>query len=187
MKHHVTFTIPKSKLLQSLLELSKISNSSQNNRITIEVTIIHNIIKLVIPGVELNIEGVTSGSAKAIVQLWYLQDIIENIKDKIIIGSISNSLMRINGLDFVAKTTFFDTDKILRSIKIPVNYTIADIAHLYLSEKYTPEEIEFNNLSKKVKEAMHRVNVDIAKSKLILSKYKVTQGEIEKLILKKLK
>lgn len=43
------------------------------------------------------------------------------------------------------------------------SFVILDIARLYLSEKYTPEEITFNNLDTEVTDAIDKLNTDIDK------------------------
>ena len=43
------------------------------------------------------------------------------------------------------------------------SFVILDIARLYLSEKYTPEEITFNNLDSEVTDAIDKLNTDIDK------------------------
>ena len=53
--------------------------------------------------------------------------------------------MEIKGLFLKVETTFFETDKILRSIKMPINYTDWHLLRLE-NEGYTPEELEFNKL-----------------------------------------
>ncbi|MBK9677855.1 MAG: hypothetical protein IPO69_03065 [Saprospiraceae bacterium] len=95
--------------------------------------------------------------------------------------------IHLNGLVFNALTTHFDDDRILRSIQLPINFTFIDIARLYLSEKYTTDEMLFNNLSEKVVKSFKEVNEDIEKAYNQLAKYGVRKVEIEELMHKKLK
>ena len=84
-------------------------------------------------------------------------------------------------------TTFFETDSILRSIKLPLNYTDMDLAKLLLSGKYTDEEIVFNNLAKESVKTMRKVKADIRKIILMMKVYGFKQKEVQQLILNKLK
>lgn len=83
--------------------------------------------------------------------------------------------------------TFFETDSILRSIQLPVNYTDMDLAKLLLSGKYTDEEISFNNLNATAADAMRKVKSDINKIVLQMKKYGFRKGEVEEMILNRLK
>ena len=75
-------------------------------------------------------------------------------------------------------TTFFETDSILRSIKLPLNYTDMDLAKLLLSGKYTDEEIVFNNLAKESVKTMRKVKADIRKIILMMKVYGFKQKEV---------
>ena len=58
---------------------------------------------------------------------------------------------------------------------------------LYLSEKYTTEEISFNHLDAKVYNAIDNLNDEIDKITSTLRKYGFQRKDISKLILDKLK
>lgn len=91
------------------------------------------------------------------------------------------------GFTFGVLTRFFEKDDILRSIDLPINYKFIDTAKLYLSEKYTTEEIIFNNLEKEVVDAINILDADIDKVTSIMRKYGFTRKEVEGIILNKLK
>lgn len=186
MSKSATFTLPKIPLLQSLSQINKLTKSSRKRKVTIEITVFKDHIKLVVPGIDLDISATASGAAKATLQLWYFTDIISNEKDDTLDCKIIYDQLHINGSVFKAQTTYFEDDKILRSIKLPVNYTFIDIASLYLSERYTNDEILFNNLDGSIKRAKSQVNHDIEKIAYILSKYNVTKEEVETIIINKL-
>lgn len=84
-------------------------------------------------------------------------------------------------------TTFFETDSILRSVNLPLNYSDIDLAKLLLSGKYTNEEMVFNNLDKEGVKSMHKVKADISKIILMMKAYSFKRKEVEQLILNKLK
>ena len=79
------------------------------------------------------------------------------------------------------------TDGILRSIDLPVNYKYLDIVRLYLSERYTKEEIDFNKLAPDVDKAIDQLNSEIDKVSSMLKKYGFKREELQELILEKIR
>ena len=68
-----------------------------------------------------------------------------------------------------------------------MNYKSLDVVRLYLSEKYTTEELEFNKLDAEVLNAIEKLNSEIDKTTSILRKYGFKRVEVANLILEKLK
>ena len=62
-----------------------------------------------------------------------------------------------------------------------------DVAKLYLSNKYTTEEIKFNKLEKQVEESILNVKNEVNKISLLMKDYGFSKNEVETLILNKLK
>ena len=85
------------------------------------------------------------------------------------------------------KVNMGKTDRILRSINLPLNYTDMDLAKLLLSGKYTDEEVSFNNLDAEAADAMRRVKANISKIVLLMKKYGFKKSEVEEMIFNKLK
>lgn len=88
--------------------------------------------------------------------------------------------MIFNGSTVHVETFFFQDYSILRSIDIPMNYTIPDI--LRLSQKYTEEEIEFNKLTDAIQSAFKSLANDTKLVTSKLKKYGFSKMEIEKFI-----
>ncbi len=187
MANSATFSVSNKNLLLALKQLNKLEKLAKRRKITLEITLFQYYILLVVPGVELKVKASTNGSAKATVLLWYITDIVSGQKEEILFFTIMYNQIHLNGLVFNALTTHFDDDRILRSIQLPINFTFIDIARLYLSEKYTSDEMLFNNLSEKVVKSFKEVNEDIEKAYNQLAKYGVRKVEIEELMHKKLK
>ncbi|MBP7397285.1 MAG: hypothetical protein KA933_10015 [Flavobacterium sp.] len=93
--------------------------------------------------------------------------------------------MEIKGLFLKVETTFFETDKILRSIKMPINYTDWHLLRLE-NEGYTPEELEFNKLDYQVYCAKRNLKSNIHKTVELLNLYGINKKEIEEFVNKKL-
>jgi hypothetical protein len=82
-------------------------------------------------------------------------DIIKSIKKSTVEIIIKENEISIDITTINAKTTFFENDRILRTIVLPMNYTDDDLIKL-LKEGYTKEELSFNNFTKKINEALRR-------------------------------
>jgi hypothetical protein len=84
------------------------------------------------------------------------------------------------------QTTFFEDDSILRSIKLPINYT--DWHLLQLEHKgFTIEELRFNDMEYLVHCANRTLKRNIKKTVDLLQVYGVTAKEITALIDSKIK
>ncbi len=146
MNKSASFRIEKEPLLAALKQLQRVEKSSKKKRSTIEITILKGYIQLLIAGVRLNIHADTNGSAKFTILLWYITDVVNNEKDLYLDFSLDENRLKLRGFSFDVPTTFFENDRILRSINLPINYKYLDIVELYLSQKFTEEEIVFNKL-----------------------------------------
>ena len=187
MENKATFRVLKNELLVVLKQLQKLEKTVRKKLSTIEVTIIDDHIQMAIPGVQLQINAATKGSAKFTVRLWYLADIIKAEKDASLDFELLDNQLKLRVFTFPVLTTFFETDRILRTINLPVNYTDMDLVKLCLSGKFTDEEISFNKLDKIAAEAMQKRKADISKIFFLMKKYGFNKKEIEELISNKLK
>ena len=187
MKQTATFSVTKRDFLPALKKLLAMEKSNRRKDSTLEVTLKLGFIHLVISGVELHVHALTTGSAKLTIRLWYITDIVKAENDKILHFTVEDGTLKLSGFSFNAQTTFFETDRILRSINLPMNYKYLDVVRLYLSEKYTTEEIEFNELETEVSNAINKLNGGIDKITSTLRKYGFKRDEVANLILEKLK
>jgi hypothetical protein len=125
-----------------------------------------------------------NGPVKVSVPLLYFYDIVKNIRTFSTLMTVGDGLLTIGNVTIDAFTFFFQDDSVLRSINLPINYSVKDI--LRLVEKHTPEELAFNKLDGLVKRTYEDMDNDINYVSGILKKYGFTHAEIEKLVLKKL-
>ena len=186
MHHTATFSVTKRDFLPALTKLLAMEKSNRRKDSTLEVTLILGFIHLVIPGVELHVHALTTGSAKLTIRLWYIAAIVKAETDKALHFTVEDSTLKLRGFTFNAQTTFFETDRILRSINLPMNYKYLDIVRLYLSEKYTTEELEFNEIEVTVSDAIHKLNGEIDKITSTMRKYGFEREDVSGLILEKL-
>lgn len=185
--NQASFKIRKSKLLNELKKITKALGpvSKWNKYTTIELTITDGLLTLVIPGIRLEIPCKTANTAKATLGLFYFRDIIKNWADLHLECFIQDNVFKIGVTSVRAQTTFFETDSILRSIKLPINYS--DLHLLKLEHQgFTAEEIDFNKLEYELYCAKKSLRSNILKAKAILHVYGVTSKEIEVLLQRKI-
>jgi len=181
------FNVNRRELMNCLRHLKKLSQIADHQDPQMEVTLIAGQACFAIPGGKLCIDARTKGGAKFSITLLYLMEVTETYKDKEMDFVLEKNKLKINYTSASVKTTFFETDAILRSIDLPLNYDFTDLIKLKLSGLYSEEEIDFNELSDKIKEAEQLLQEDIEALYSILIKYRFKKAEAEELLMNKLK
>jgi len=180
-----TMTCKTSELNDVMKFLSIVVPKSKKGKLySCEITIKTNEVNFVAIGATRVLYCKSTGPVKISIPFLYFYDIVKNIKTFSTQISIGDGLMAIGNLNVKVNTFFFQDDSILRSIKLPINYSIVDI--LRLSDRYTPEEIGFNKLDILLKRAYAELDKDISVSYGILKKYGVTTDEIRKIVLEEI-
>lgn len=182
-----SFTVKKVTLLKMLQEISKVlGRTSKTKRLTVlEMTITDAKLTLVIPGTIHILDCETKSTAKVTLNLFYFLDIIINQKEDTLECVITDNTIEVNGLFVKVQTTFFETDRILRSIKMPLNYT--DFHLLKLERQgYTEEEIKFNKLGIQIYLAKKRLTSNIHKTINLLNVYGINETDIEEIVKRKI-
>ena len=149
-----------------------------------EITVKTNVAFFVTIGATMVLYCNATGPVKVTIPFLYLFDIVENIRTFNTQISIAEGELTIGNVTVIAKTFFFQDDTILRSINLPINFSVEDI--LRLPGQYTAEEIEFNEMNDLIKAANIEIQKDINKVLLILKKYGFTKVEIDKLVHEKI-
>lgn len=182
-----SFTIKKSVLLKTLKEITGVLGriSKKNKLIVLEITITDDKLTLVIPGAKHILDCETTNTVKATINLFYFLNIINSQKGTKIHCRLTEGTIEIMGLFIDVQTTFFETDRILRSIKMPLNYTDWHLLRLK-KDGFTDEEIDFNKLTYQVYCAKRRLEYNILSAIDLLRVYGIKEKEIEEIINKKL-
>jgi hypothetical protein len=186
MKKSSQFNISRKELNSILIKFKKLEGNAKKRNSTIEITVLTGFIELAIPGIKLKISAETEGSSKITMRLWYFHDIVKSESDSILTFTIFENQLKLRTLTFPAQTTFFEDDRILRSINIPLNYSYIDLAKLVINGNFTDEEIAFNNLDEATELSLKKVKKDIVNVFRILRKYDIKELEIKDFILSKL-
>ncbi len=183
----IRFVVLKADLLRILTQLNKLVKSAKKQQTTLEITITKDNITFNIPGAQLNLMAHTKGSAKLSMRLAYLLDIVQTLRDEVVIADIKENQLIISNKIFTVLTTFFENDEILRSIDLPLNYNDVDLAKLLVSDKYTKNELDFNNLLSDAERVTIEISEDTKKVYSILSKYGFSYNDVVAFIKTKLK
>ncbi len=176
----------KTNLLEVFKHLKVATKNTSANKLKMscELTIKTDKICFVVPGIQYELPCYTEGVGRFTCPLLYISDIISTTTDKEIVITILRDKVQVNNVIFKANTTFFEDDTILRSIKLPINYTDADIIKLSKSN-YTPEEITFNKLDNTIAIAQQELEQNIEKAYNILKVYGISKEELKLLVEKK--
>ncbi|HEY0046384.1 MAG TPA: hypothetical protein VGB44_06715 [Flavobacterium sp.] len=181
------FTIGKPVLLTQLKDMSRPFGRSTNakSHLILELTITDKLLTLVVPGARIEMYCETRSTCKATVGFMYFLDIVKTLKGKVVTCAVTDGTLEINGLKIKAETTFFSDDSILRSIKLPLNYSDRDLLRLE-SAGYTTEVLLFNKLHAQIEYAREKLAVQVSAASKALEVYGVKHKEIEELVLRKL-
>jgi hypothetical protein len=181
-----TFNIKTKEFFSALTLFKRLSRAAKKKDTIIEITVIDGGLTLNIPGAEQTVQAQTRGSAKFAMKLKLLSDIVSTYKTEMLNCILTNSSIQIQNSTIPVTSTFFSDDSILRSINMPINYSYVDLIRLKNSGKYTEQEIEFNQLTIMIEEALFKIKVDINEVFLRLKPYGFTISEVSDLVMSKL-
>ncbi len=142
------------KLLQTLklVQAAVQSRSKKAIATTCEITVTDGKATFAVPSAVFSLECVTQGTCKATFPFLHFTQIIKDSKAAETEIIVSEGSLKINTVTISAKTTFFENDRILRTIQLPINYTDANLLCL-IKESYTWEELEFNKRTSRIYQA----------------------------------
>ncbi|HPT21879.1 MAG TPA: hypothetical protein PLR88_08040 [Bacteroidales bacterium] len=172
--------ILKSDML-STLKLIKAGLKSRGKKAkttTCELTITDDKLTVTVPGASFFVKCRVNGAAKATMPFWYLFDIVQKYQSEPMEIIIARDQIGFGDLFIGADTTFINNDRILKSIDLPINYMELDLLKLDLN-KYTPEELEFNKLTKKIENARKNLESAINEVYQKLKIYGFTKNEVD--------
>ena len=186
--NQASFTLRKSKLKSELAKVTKAFRglSVKKYSAVLEITITDDLLTLVVPGIKLEIPCKTESTVKASLDFFYFFEIIKEWKGPTIHCTIVDNEMHFGITKIKVQTTFFKDDSILKSIKLPVNYTDYHLLNLD-TKNYTIEEIRFNGLEYMIFCAKKNLATNVKKASEILAVYGVTNQDIQELIERKIK
>ncbi|MFY8186561.1 MAG: hypothetical protein ACOVLC_01255 [Flavobacterium sp.] len=186
--NHASFTIEKKVLEDVLKKITRVigRQTKFNINTILELTITDQLLTFVIPGIKIEQPCETVLTAKISLGFFYFKDLINSCKNITVVCNFYDQEMHFDRMKIAVQTTFFETDAILRSINLPVNYTHFHLLRLE-HEGFTDEEVRFNGLSYELESAKKHVKVNIQNAIQFLGVYGITSKELEDLIQKKIR
>lgn len=149
-----------------------------------EITVKTNEVNFVVIGATKTIYCNATGPVKVSLPFWYFNDIVRLISRNYITIDVSEGFLTIGKLTVSTSTCFFQDDSILRSVNLPMNYTVADL--MRINDHYTPEEIAFNKLDVLIKNNTDTISQDVRKIAVILKKYGIAVKDIQEFVYEKI-
>ncbi len=178
------FSCKTSDLRESLKFLSNaVPKNARGRNYQCEITVKQNEVQFRVIGALHTIYCKSSGPVKVTITFYGFNKIIGSMDNKTTEFVITDNILSIGNLSIRADTCFFEDDKILRSINLPINYSVSDILKLKL--KYTPEELTFNKLNSLYEKIYQTMINDIDQVSRKLIKYGFTHKEIEQMVLQR--
>lgn len=175
----------KSELLDALIFLNRaIPKTTKATSYNCEITVKTNEIDIVVIGASRIIYCNATGPGKISLPFLYFKDIVKQVKTQNITIEVDEGLMTIGNLTVEVETCFFHDDSILRSINLPINYSVSDL--LKMKTHYTPEELRFNKIDVMINKIFEKIDKDIDKIAVPLKKYGITRNDIETFVYEKM-
>lgn len=180
-----TMTCKTSDLQETMKFLSvAIPRNKKGRFYNCEMTVKTDEVDFVVIGASRAIYGCATGPAKVSLPFWYFNDLIQRITQPHINMDITEGFLTIGKLTVEAETCFFQDDSILKSIKLPMNFSLSDL--LRINEQYTPEEIAFHKIDLLINKIDKKLCHDIDKISIILKSYGIARKEIQKFVFEKI-
>jgi hypothetical protein len=159
--------------------------NKQALRETMEITVTDGKATFAVPGAMFMLDCITYSTCKASISYLHFYDIVKTSKEKVTEIIIKEGEMKIGDVAVAIQSTFFETDRILRTIHLPINYTDADLLRLSKDERYTQEELNINKLTVPIIHAEKNWENNLMAAYKQLKVYGVTYEELEELAARK--
>ena len=150
-----------------------------------ELTVTSNKATFAIPGALFSVPCVATGAAKATFPFMPFLKIMNLERNDQIKMTFTPSTAALGNFTFHAETCFFPDDRILRTIQLPMNYTLIDLVRLQ-DGTYTLEELEFNGIPQKIKEAESDLEKTITSCYRKLKGYGIQLHEVKEFVISKI-
>jgi hypothetical protein len=176
------------KALQTFVQIKKIMTAAKSWRISnrIEITVLDGRIQLVGRGFVRTLDANTTGSCKLVVPVVHWFELVNMSQEKTLKIVITDGEAMVGRVTVNVETTFFENDRILRSIPLPANPKAIDYWKLEYQD-YTQEELEFNQLASKIEWAKQEFDERIGSAAYSLSSFRISKKELKEIILQRIR
>lgn len=183
----VIFELDTKEVQRTFKEIKKILTAAKVWKITtrIEITVINGKIQLVGFGFIKEANALTTGSCKLTIPVLHWYELVTMNTEKMLKVVVTDGEAMVGKVSVRVKTTFFETDQILRSIVLPANPKAIDYWKLEY-QGYTAEEIQFNGLESKIAWAKREFEECIGLAAMNLNPFRITKAELRELVLNRI-
>ncbi|MCH6199714.1 hypothetical protein MMU07_08990 [Aquiflexum sp. LQ15W] len=184
----VIFEINTREAKKVFLEIKRLMSLTKTWKLTssIEITVLDGKIQLVGQGFVKEMDASTTGTCKLVVRALYWFDLVDMTQDKIFKVVVTHGEAMVRTVTVPVQTTFFETDRILRSIPLPANPESIDYWKLEY-QGYTVDELQFNNVATKIPKAKKEFEACIRKAALLLRPFRISNSELREIVLDRLR
>jgi hypothetical protein len=183
----VVFELDTKDAQQAFAEIKRILTAAKFWKVTtrVEITVLDGRIQLVGQGFVKELNALTTGSCKLVIPVFHWYEMIKMSREQILKVVVTEGEAMVGKVTVNVKTTFFETDRILRSIQLPANPRSIDYWKLaYMG--YTPDELQFNAVDGKIKLAKEEFETAIRHAAVKLSPFRISYEELKAIILNRM-
>ena len=183
----VVFELDTKDAQQAFADIKRILTSAKFWKVTtrLEITVLDGKIQLVGQGFVKELNAFTTGSCKLVIPVFHWFEMIRMSRELTLKVVVTEGEAMVGKVTVNVKTTFFETDRILRSIQLPANPRSIDYWKLaYMG--YTLDELQFNAVDGKIKLAKEEFETAIRKAAVKLNPYRISFEELKAIILKQM-
>ena len=184
----VIFEVKTKEAQQAFAEIKKVMTAAKNWKVTarMEITVMDGQIQLVGQGFVKTLAALTTGSCKLVVSSRHWFDLITMTTEKVLKVVVTEGEAMVGRVTVNVLTTFFETDRILRSISLPANPKTLDFLMLEY-QGYTKEELRFNCVLDKIENAKKEFEQCIRLATMNLMPLRISSTELREMVLDKLR
>ena len=151
-----------------------------------EITVRDGGIQLVGQGFVKTLDALTTGSCKMVIPIRHWYDLITMTTEKVLKVVVTEGEAMVGKLTVNVLTTFFETDRILRSISLPANPKTLDYLMLEYQD-FTKEELRFNCVLEKIENAKKEFDQCIRLATMNLMPLRISSTELREMIMNRLR
>lgn len=183
----VIFELDTKQAQKTFTEIKKILKAARLWKIStrIEITVMDAQIQLVGNGFTLSLESSTTGTCKLVVPIIHWFELVNMTSQPLVKVVVTEGEAMVGRVSVKVQTTFFETDKILRSILLPANPKPIDFWKLQY-QGYTQEELLFNKVIVDIELANKELNKSIRKAADFFTGFRISEEELRKMVLTKI-
>lgn len=184
----VIFELNTKEVKDTFKRIKKLLGASKSWKIStrIELTILDGLVQFVGNGFVMELKASTTGSCKLVASVMHWNELAQTCTAPVFRVVVTEGEAMVGRVTVIAQTTFFETDKILRSIQLPTAPKPIDYLKLAY-QGYSKEELQFNAVDKKIADARGELATCIAKVASDLKPFRFSHAEVREMIMARLR